>query len=419
MCRSGSPVRESRWSNAGGEEAAGLDLGLAAVADAGEGRLAFQPGEGVGDGLVVGRLDLLADRSGTERPQQRGALHRGEDQVVAGDRTAVLARLLGLDLRLDGLRRWAPVLGFELLEPCRDAFRAGRELLVRRERAAELRRCSGVRLAAAGCLLEGDDLLGVGVHALAEQRPHLVLADPSLDGQVLRHRNPSSGRAGCRRRCSSRPASARQCGPRRRRRPAGSGRCTRRRRGACAASSSGGSAEPGSRFGEQPVGAADHRSPRDRQAPSPRAHGAPGAAAARGRRPPRAAPAPSRRDRGRRGSLGRSSHHGPASATRIGLRVFGSAATRSSASAARSAGQPRPRTASCSAAARHGPAHRVTGEPSSRRTCCTSATKAVQSSIAALEPPCRSRAAPVRRPARTPWRTVALRRGRRGRGSYR
>ena len=55
------------------------------------------------------------------------------------------------------------------------------------------------------------------------------------------------------------------------------------------------------------------------------------------------------------------SHHGPASASRIGERVSGSAATASSAAWTSSAGQCRTLTASWIATSRHGAAHRVVG----------------------------------------------------------
>ena len=80
----------------GGEEPASLDLRLAPVADPGKGGLAFQPGQGVGDRVVVGGIDLVAGRGRTEGPEQRDALDGREHQVVAGDRATVPASLLGL-----------------------------------------------------------------------------------------------------------------------------------------------------------------------------------------------------------------------------------------------------------------------------------------------------------------------------------
>ena len=176
-------------------------------------------------------------RGRPERPQQRRGLDRGEDQVVAGHRPPLPAGLLGLDLRPHHRRRGTAVLALERRQPRGDPLRARRQRLVLRERPAQLRRPGGLLRGRAGGLLEGDDLLGVRVQAAAEQGPHLVLADPSRDLRGRRRRRRSSGRVGCRRRCSSRPAAGRGSGPRHRRRPAGSGRCTRRRRAACAASS--------------------------------------------------------------------------------------------------------------------------------------------------------------------------------------
>ena len=111
----------------GGQEAAGLDLLLAAVADPGQGGLGLQPRQRVGDGVVVGVLDGLPGRGRPEGPEQRGGLNRGKHQVVPGDRTPFPAGLLGRDLRPHHRRRRMPVLGLEGRQSRRDPPRPRRE----------------------------------------------------------------------------------------------------------------------------------------------------------------------------------------------------------------------------------------------------------------------------------------------------
>ena len=110
VCRSGSPARESRWSNAAARNPRVSICASPGVADPGERGLAFEPGQRVRDRLVVGGLDLFAGRGRAEGPQQGDALDRGEDQVVAGDRATVTTGLLGLDPRPFAARRGPPVL---------------------------------------------------------------------------------------------------------------------------------------------------------------------------------------------------------------------------------------------------------------------------------------------------------------------
>jgi hypothetical protein len=55
----------------------------------------FEQGEGLVHGLLVGLADV---RPLVDRPRQGGGLDGGEDQVEPGDRGALAAGFLGLDL---------------------------------------------------------------------------------------------------------------------------------------------------------------------------------------------------------------------------------------------------------------------------------------------------------------------------------
>ena len=67
--------------------------------DAGERNLALQPGDRVFDRCCMRRFDLAGDVGGSERPQHRDRLDRGESEVVAGD---CLGELSGLDRQEPG-----------------------------------------------------------------------------------------------------------------------------------------------------------------------------------------------------------------------------------------------------------------------------------------------------------------------------
>ena len=191
----------------GRDQSVHLDLGDAALAAAGVGRVLLQPADRVCDGVVVGLLDDLRDLAGRDRPEGGHALDRGEGQVVAGHRGGGLPRDSGqMTRQLAGIDR-VPAVGFGE-HPGRDvaadlsadlsrnrcvglqrpfevvlAERAGRaavehvHLLVNPVRIAQPagRVDLGRVLARSpGCLLDG---VGVRMPALAEQRPHLRLGD--------------------------------------------------------------------------------------------------------------------------------------------------------------------------------------------------------------------------------------------------
>lgn len=142
-------------------------------------RLALEPGQRVGDRLVVGVLHRLPGAGGSQRPEQGGALHRGEDQVVAGHGAAVLASWASIFERTTGdgaHRSRAPT--------PRAEQRPGRIVRAAACTAGTRGRASPPGRRSPGWRRPRPRALGVGVQTPTEQGPHLVLADPSCDRQV-------------------------------------------------------------------------------------------------------------------------------------------------------------------------------------------------------------------------------------------
>ena len=212
----------------------------------------------------VGGFDLLGDRAGGDRPQRGHRLHRGEREVEPGHRRRLRPGHLGQEPgQLPGVRRGPavplgehlggqfgadpgpllrrhrrvlrpPVHGVPRLVPDGQPFPPCRVALHHPVRRTQLRRGQRGRRGPAGVDDVGLDAVGVGVDALPEQVPHLLLgdrpgraqafeaaADPGARGFALR--GVVVAQRGCIRvRWSPTP------------RPAGSGTCTRPRRSACA-----------------------------------------------------------------------------------------------------------------------------------------------------------------------------------------
>ena len=94
------------------DRTAHVDLAHPVAAGAGEQRVAFEVGQGVGHRLVVGGLDLVPDCGRGDRPQRRHALGGGERQVVAGHRGRARAGVPGDRCAdLTGVGRVTAVLG--------------------------------------------------------------------------------------------------------------------------------------------------------------------------------------------------------------------------------------------------------------------------------------------------------------------
>ena len=203
MCRSGSPARESRWSNAAATSPVDRHLPDAALADAGEGDLPLEEADRRPDRRLVGGLDLAGHLGCGERPQRRHRLHRAEGQVVAGDRR--LRRLgrgrdeagqLGVVTRGAAMRPGegasddlgpdaGTLLGRDGCVP-----RASLRGVVRAEGGGDLLakggRLEGGEGSAEGTPAAGDGirLLGARVPALAEEELHLLLGDDVAVGEV-------------------------------------------------------------------------------------------------------------------------------------------------------------------------------------------------------------------------------------------
>ena len=188
-----------------GDQPLNVDLGDPVPSGAGERRGPLQPAHRVGDRGRVRRLDLLGDAAGGERPQRGDALHRGEGEVVAGDRGGLLPGRAGDEPgQLTRVRRGPAELGGEQLggdfgadpgplgrrhrpvprqarvgvpgfEPLRQPAAEVVDPVVDPERGAE----AGRRLDRRRPVPGGGELVlepvGVGMAALAEQRPHLRL----------------------------------------------------------------------------------------------------------------------------------------------------------------------------------------------------------------------------------------------------
>ena len=88
VCRFGSPVRVSGWSNAATMKPARRDLLTPVVAGPGVAGVLLEVAEGVGDRGVMRLLDDRPGRRIGQRPQRRDGLGRGERQVEPGHRVA-------------------------------------------------------------------------------------------------------------------------------------------------------------------------------------------------------------------------------------------------------------------------------------------------------------------------------------------
>ena len=78
VCRFGSPARESQCSNAAAIRPLVVDLGDAAGAGAGEGGVLLDQVEGLGDGVLVGLADGVADPGRSSSAHSRAADLTGE-----------------------------------------------------------------------------------------------------------------------------------------------------------------------------------------------------------------------------------------------------------------------------------------------------------------------------------------------------
>jgi len=94
VCRSGSPARESRCSNAAARTPVVSRCCTPACPPRVD-RLLLEPADGVLHGGAVCSEDLVGDVLGGDRPQCGDALDGGERQVVPGDRVGGLAGVAG------------------------------------------------------------------------------------------------------------------------------------------------------------------------------------------------------------------------------------------------------------------------------------------------------------------------------------
>jgi hypothetical protein len=116
VCRSGSPARESRCRERGRDQPGDVDLTHPVGALPGVQRVLLDEGQGVGDGVVVGQLDLGRDVRRGDRPQGADGLHRGERQVVPAHRGRAWPGVFGDGPgQLAGVSGVAAVLGPEEL----------------------------------------------------------------------------------------------------------------------------------------------------------------------------------------------------------------------------------------------------------------------------------------------------------------
>ena len=212
------------------DRTAHVDLAYPVAAGAGEQRVAFEVGQGVGHRLVVGGLDLVPDRGRGDRPQRGHALGGGERQVVAGHRTRARAGVLGdRGADLTGVGRVPAVLGPEqaaghlgadagpvvdvdrvvtgqagghvvLLEPARHLTTEQRHILgggVHLERRAQAHRRPPLRLGGVRAQ-RFEPFGGQRVVAGSEQQPHLLGGhrvagvEPVQAGQPGTHPRPGS-----------------------------------------------------------------------------------------------------------------------------------------------------------------------------------------------------------------------------------
>ena len=203
VCRFGSPARESQCSNAAAISPFVSTWAIPPVPGPGERGVLLDQVQRLAS---CARLVRAADRVAhpgplVQRPQQRGRLDRGEDQVEPGDGGPLPAGLLGLrpsSPRPRSARGRSPR-GSPPAAP-RPARRtspaAGRRGTARPSRAAAIA-SSRTRLqlpvghpgADVRRQVGGDDRLAVGVLAEPEQRPHLLLGDLP-PGQAEQRRAP-------------------------------------------------------------------------------------------------------------------------------------------------------------------------------------------------------------------------------------
>ena len=194
VCRSGSPRRDSRWSNAAATSPWCRPARPPAPMRVNAALRSSQPIASATASWCAS--STAGGRCRAERPQQRHRLDRREHQVEAGHRPP---RLVGGE---------------------RDTEPPGARASSSDAPAARRLRPAGPRPGGQPCRT---------APASAPRPPH-------RRGRDVRRRRRPTGPAGYRSRCSSPPATARPAAGRRRR-PAGSGRCSRRRRSACAPSS--------------------------------------------------------------------------------------------------------------------------------------------------------------------------------------
>ncbi len=217
----------------GHRQAPGGELGDAALPRPGQRGVLLQHRQrGVPRRLMRGPDRRAHRRPVIDGPDQRGGLDRGEHDIEPGDGGPCPAGLGGLDLLQLSRRDRAPGGLGERGGPPGDPPGERGQGLVGGERHAERRRGLGLlrgcgQLAGAHlrgdviAQVPGDDLLGPGVHAHAEQGLHLRLGHLPGDPQQRRSRARPTGPAGCPRRCSSPRRPGRAGGARHRRRSAG------------------------------------------------------------------------------------------------------------------------------------------------------------------------------------------------------
>ena len=116
VCRSGSPARLSRWVNAAATRPRTLTCRIPCGPVRVNRACCLDERQRVLDGGLVGPFDHRRHRRFGDRPQRRHRLHRGERQVVAGDRLGPRPGVLrDLSRQLPGIHRLPAMLGHEEL----------------------------------------------------------------------------------------------------------------------------------------------------------------------------------------------------------------------------------------------------------------------------------------------------------------